>query len=161
MRRAAAFTLLPLVVTLIACTGGDGGTARVRFTAVGWAQDGLSGLQIEFEDATEVRSVGGAALELTTDYAQPHSDWFDTPTEQVMTIRFSLARAGQRVAHGDIELDLRDDWEWEVQFHLAADDPADRCFGCIGSRGFAIDGEEGLRVFVVWGGNSISDPVVY
>jgi hypothetical protein len=144
-----SLALLLSVSTLIGCSGDDGDTARVRFTAIGWAQEDLSGLQIEFEDFTETRVVTGAALASTTNYAQPHSDWFDTPTEQGMTIRFSLTSSRQSVAHGAIELDLRDDWEWEVQLHLAVDDPIDQCFGCIGSRGFAIEGEPGLQIFVV------------
>jgi len=60
-----------------------------------------------------------------------------------------------------VTLEVPSDWEWEVQFHLGLLDPADTCFGCAGSQAYELADDREERLFVVWGDNSISDPVSY
>lgn len=47
----------------------------------------------------------------------------------------------------------------------ATTDPKFECFGCLGSQAFPLIAEyqapDRDSIWVVWGGNSISDPVIY
>ena len=66
---------------------------------------------------------------------------------------------------GVLELPLKKDWRWGVDLCIAVDDPVQICFGCMGSESFDLDPvlgyDEEKSLFVVWGGNSISNPVIY
>jgi hypothetical protein len=66
---------------------------------------------------------------------------------------------------GSLELPLKKDWAWGVSFAVSSEDPALTCFGCRGSKSYELDPvlgyDENMRLYVVWGGNSICDPVIY
>lgn len=79
---------------------------------------------------------------------------------------FSILSAdGAPATSGSVELDLREDWRWGVEFVVSSEDPVGSCFGCVGSEAFELDPALGYapdqRLYVVWGGNSICDPVTY
>lgn len=95
-----------------------------------------------------------------------HTREFETPGSGTLRVEAVLARPGEEpLASGAIELDIRDDWSWGVGIHLTSHNPTDMCFGCIGYRAFAVPEdllpEQNDSLFLVWGGNSISEPVVY
>lgn len=66
---------------------------------------------------------------------------------------------------GAIELPLKKDWRWGIDLFIQQNDPIDVCFGCFGSKSYELDPilgyDEDERLFIVWGGNSISNPVLY
>lgn len=66
---------------------------------------------------------------------------------------------------GSIELPLQHDWSWGVFFQVSDTNPTSTCYGCMGSLEFPLDSALGydpsMKLYVVWGGNSISSPVVY
>lgn len=76
-----------------------------------------------------------------------------------------LDAAGKRVSAGEVSLPLKPDWVWGVDLHVAANDPTPTCMGCMGVRRFdlapPVQASPDEAVFVTWGGNSISAPVVY
>jgi hypothetical protein len=91
---------------------------------------------------------------------------FDTGTSGTFTITFALMSGGvATTTAGTVDIPLRKDWSWGVDFWLTDTDPAGMCFGCFGSEAFDVDPVLGLapdvKLWAVWGGNSISNPVTY
>lgn len=104
--------------------------------------------------------------EIGTPESPNHSREYRTPEAGTLRIEAVLKRPGEAtLATGTIELEIRDDWIWGVSIFLTDENPTRTCFGCIGYKAFAIPegltGEPQDSLFMVWGGNSISDPVVY
>ena len=104
--------------------------------------------------------------EIATAESPARSPEFDTPSSGTLTVEAVLREpGGPLLADGSIELELREDWVWGVDIHLAGADPAAMCFGCLGSAAFPVPdtltGDPADSLHIVWGGNSISDPVVY
>lgn len=66
---------------------------------------------------------------------------------------------------GVLELPLKPDWRWWIDFHITENDPIHTCWGCMGSIEYDLDPalgyDESMKLYVVWGGNSISNPVIY
>ncbi|HEX5131442.1 MAG TPA: hypothetical protein VFX92_03025 [Candidatus Krumholzibacteria bacterium] len=91
---------------------------------------------------------------------------FDTATSGTFRINFVLLSDGvETTTRGTVDIPLRGDWGWSIDFWLMEEDPADLCFGCSGSTAFDVDSlpglDPGVKLWVVWGGNSISNPVTY
>jgi len=98
--------------------------------------------------------------------ARPSAGPFSTAHSGTLKIACVVLLDGNETnGRGEIELPLRSDWRWGVDFFISQNDPIDTCFGCFGSRAFALDPALGYgeaeKLYVVWGGNSISDPVIY
>lgn len=156
-----ALLLTACVVAAAACGGEE---SRVQFSVQGDV-DVLRPL------LTVTATAGDWALvvdgdEIATDGSPTRSPEFDTPGSGTLTVEAVLREpGGPTLADGSIELELREDWVWGVDLHLADTDPAAMCFGCLGSAAFPVPdtltGDPRDSLFIVWGGNSISDPVVY
>jgi len=91
---------------------------------------------------------------------------FATAQSGTIRIHFALLKDGVPTSTtGEIQLGLRRDWGWGVGFMVDNESPEGRCFGCFGATEFELDPVLGyspeLKLYVVWGGNSISDPVIY
>jgi hypothetical protein len=93
-------------------------------------------------------------------------DEFETGTSGTFSIDFTLLLDGAgTTTTGTVALPLRGDWRWGVDLILSEEDPTATCFGCMGRLAFDVDPVMGypatMKLWVVWGGNSISNPVVY
>jgi hypothetical protein len=132
--------------------------SRVRIAAFDLDPRQLAGLSVELV-AGRTTVVAGGRLTTSDEYAQLHSSWVDVTGDELQ-VRFAMVVDDVEIATGVLVLEVIEDWEWEVQFHIAATDPAATCMGCQGSQEYALRGDE-RRLFVVWGGNSRSDPVVW
>lgn len=91
---------------------------------------------------------------------------FSTAHSGNIHIDFALLNNGAPSStKGSVELPLQSDWGWGVDFWVGDTDPMDMCFGCVGSLEFPLDPTLGYppskKLYVVYGGNSISDPVTY
>jgi hypothetical protein len=88
-----------------------------------------------------------------------------TRSSGVVRLTVRITDGATVVAAGDAQLDLRPDWRWSVDILSATADPTLNCFGCLGSASFPLHasyrkpGRDSL--WLVWGGNSIENPVVY
>ncbi|WP_420457019.1 hypothetical protein [Rubrivirga sp.] len=73
--------------------------------------------------------------------------------------------SGTASTTGTLDLDLEAGWRYHVFCAASATDPADLCFGCRGSTSVALDPAFGLpadhRLWLVWGGDSVDNPVLY
>jgi hypothetical protein len=83
-----------------------------------------------------------------------------------MKISFTLIHDGKETeTQGVIALELRKDWGWGVSFIIDSEDMLGMRFGCMGGNTYELDEvlgyDESKKLHVTWGGNSISNPVVY
>jgi hypothetical protein len=74
---------------------------------------------------------------------------------------------GAIVSSGAVSMPLKRDWQWSVGLHRKAGrEWFEGCFGCFGIEAFPIldntyAASDSDSIYVVWGGNYISNPVVY
>ena len=155
-----------LVLLVVACGEKQVGTAAI--TAVARLDPPLerSMLRVTFREGTRTWEVNGGEFRGDSLLVEPHSGWYSTGTKGTIDVAFAILDSGGTVqSAGEVRLPLRDDWRWCVDFINATDDPRHGAFGCEGSRAFALPA--GIRnpyrdsLWVVWGGNWISRPVVY
>ncbi len=96
---------------------------------------------------------------------------FSTKTDGTLEVIFEIKSADDKIlSNGEFELKLREDWRWTVNFQAESADynPVEGCFGCVEYYSFAINknemensDEQPDSVYVVTGGNFISNPVMY
>ena len=91
---------------------------------------------------------------------------YNTRTNGTLKVSFVATRDGDTISTGSVELPLRPDWEWGVTLRAQRGDPATGCLGCVGIQAFPIAEsfqQQGMSesIYLVWGGNSIKNPVVY
>jgi hypothetical protein len=88
-----------------------------------------------------------------------------TTTAGTLSVRFEARTGELPISAGSVQLPLKEDWMWVVELSIGSDSPLHECFGCADARAFAIDStfqvEPADSLWVVWGGNSIKNPVVY
>ena len=171
---AALLRLCPLLGLLL-FTGcslfGSDDRAEIQFAIprAGLVADNLLSLRAgEGEHALTITTIDfGPAEQTTTGYATPG---YETATRGTLGVSFELQTSGgEPIATGQFDVDLREDWRWSVilQAGSAELDPTEGCFGCFGYRAFAVDEKaqgaaaDADSVYVVLGGNYISDPVTY
>ena len=90
------------------------------------------------------------------------------PTGSSGTMHITVAlysAAGKTETTGSLDLSLRKDWRWGVDIFIQEHDPTEYCFGCFGVKSYELDPvlgyDDEVRLYIVWGGNSISNPVDY
>lgn len=165
VRSIPAVLALLAVVPLLLAADCESERALVSFTVF---RD--SGLGIDPDQVTIRFSHGGTSRVVTGEDFEGTSSRFDTrefrtPTSGTLIVDVTIAEAGEVIATGMVELPLRPDWGWGVDLFLGDRNPTDTCFGCVDYRAFGV--AEGHRdspadsLWVVWGGNSISNPVVF
>ena len=153
--------LLPLLVLglgPLACAG-EQARVSVQYFAVAALPHEL--LTVTLADGGSTRTLRGADIGANGREGRVLS----TRTEGTLRVGFRFA-TGQTVAsEGAVELPLRPDWQYGVTFHVDSLNPTRGCFGCQGSRAFALAAahRRGARdsLWVVWGGNFIDNPVIY
>ena len=167
-------TLAPLVL-LAGCAGVPTASPDTPPTADPSAQVALSahlppplsidGLTVYLDDGTRRWVVRGDALAHASGNV-----WRGAPQATArhgqLKVRYVLEDAsGAVVSKGEVSLPLKPDWIHGVDIHAATEDPRRYCFGCQGSVRFELDPAAASlaadAIYVVWGGNSISSPVVY
>jgi hypothetical protein len=90
-----------------------------------------------------------------------------TRNKGTLLVRYQVKDSiGDVVSEGDVALDLRKDWRWGIDMFHRDRNPYRMCMGCLGYRSYPIMdpaymASDSDSVFVVWGGNSITNPVVY
>lgn len=120
-------------------------------------------LVVEFTDGR--RTVRLTGSDFDPDGNRRDTREYATRTTGRLETRFWLVHGVDTLSRGQFDLDLRPDFRWNVNFSRESEDPTATCFGCFGRLAFELAPElQGVpadSVWVVWGGNSISSPVVY
>jgi hypothetical protein len=90
------------------------------------------------------------------------------PTRSSGTLKIRITLYADDViteTSGTLDLSLKGDWRWGIDIFIQEEDPTGLCFGCFGSKSYELDpalGYEGNeRLYILWGGNSIRNPVEY
>ncbi len=169
-RRSANLTfrnaaLLLLLSALAACSlHDDEEAARVRVSVNGNAALVRRAFTVTIGGIGWSRKITGADLGAPDlpNYTPP----FPTPTSGTLQVDVVLRDStGGHFTHTSIVLDLRPDWIWEVDLVVGRVNPFETCFGCSGTKSCALDSVyqevPGDSLYIVWGGTSISHPVVY
>ncbi len=155
MRR---LVLLGLASCLLAGCASD--EARISFVVAALDQISVDELELRVSDGRTRRTLERRDFgSLSFGEAGP----FATASAGNLDIEFVLRSGADTVSAGAIRLRLRPDWQWGVRVAPDSADPTRFCFGCMGHAGFAIRTAQAAfdSVYLVWSGNSISDPVVY
>lgn len=161
-RRSSTVSILALVVASATCRSDD--RARVGFTF--FEEPGFSAdlLILEFSDGSGARRLRGVDFSRGTG-SRLDTRVFETRTSGTLLTAFWLVEGSDTLSAGDLRIDLRPDWEWNIGFMRGSENPAAMCFGCVGAAAYgiaeALQGTPSDSLWLVWGGNSISDPVVF
>jgi len=162
MKARQYFTVILPLLLGAACEPG----ARVSVATALRTPLDSSMLFVTITDGNRFWEWHGADLRSSAALGMPHSPERATRTRGDLLVSFRVHDTAQGpVATGSVTIPLRNDWRWRVDFINATEDPVLLCFGCAGSRAFALPPTHRAPGFdslwVVWGGNSISDPVIY
>lgn len=162
--RAGSRRALAVLLAVLASGCGSANESRVQF--------GVHGNEDILRPLLTITATSGdwnlvvRGEEIRSSGTPNYTEHFETPRQGTLRVEAVLARPGEApLASGAIELEIRADWSWGVTVFLADRNPADTCFGCLGSEAFPVPAEltpaAADSLWLVWGGNSISDPVVY
>ena len=117
------------------------GTAAVVSVSVGGETLVFTGAQLNSQQ--RVSTVGGGQVRVTLDLNGP---------------------AGEKV-HGERSFTAENDREWFASFSVGPTNPTVGCFGCLGYLSFPIPASAQMSpkdsAWLVWSGNSISNPVIF
>lgn len=163
--RSSTTAILVLGLVALSAAGCDREAATLE---LGFRSD----VPVVTPDLVTVRVTDGRGTRLlgADDFGNVDANFFRTApiataTSGTVTVDVALEDAGRSLAEGRVVLDGRPDWGWGVTIHVTDSDPARACFGCFGSLAFPLDPSVARTpadsLWLTWGGNSISDPVVY
>lgn len=91
----------------------------------------------------------------------------ETISDGTLTMWFRLeGPGGLLVSSGKVSMPLREDWRWGIGLHRFSGPPRGKAFGEVGRQSFEIiepayAATDSDSVWVIWGGNSVSNPVIY
>jgi hypothetical protein len=162
--RASLRTPALLLVALVLCACGDEARVKIGFHEHGGLT--ISMLRVSISDGFHRYELQPADFNSNGEN-QPYRSP-DLPTRTKGTLRFTYALvepSGETVSGGTVDLPLRRDWRYDIDILTDSTDPTHYCLGCGGSQPFALSPEYRLQpldsVYVIWGGNYISHPVMY
>ncbi|MDZ7755337.1 hypothetical protein [Rhodohalobacter sp.] len=168
MRSIFTILLFSLIISGCSLFGSDEEPAEIMFTVQNFSADELSittagtnsGLNISKSDFTGIDD----------DHFPGSTKSFSTDNDGMMTVSFSFLNESSELSDGEFELELREDWQWSVNFQIGSADynPLNECFGCqfyesfeLNSMALSNQETEADSLYVVLGGNYISEPVMY
>ena len=119
-------------------------------------------------DNSEIWNSSG---KIDTNYTNGSYSWeskkHSTSTNGNIVVLFEIKNdENSIISKGEISIPLKQDWAWSVDVHHSNMNPMLACFGCFGSKSFPILDSAYIindtdSIFIVYGGNSISHPVIY
>lgn len=151
-----------LISIIIGCSSDD--SSELRLSIQGNTSILRRAIRVEMTAGGWNKTLYGADFNSLD--SQVHTKSFVTPTSGSILIRFTLSDSirGQ-LDFGTITLDAKPDWRWSVDFVLSSGNPFYSCFGCIGYSAFSVDSifqtSNQDSLFIIWGGNSIKNPVIF
>ena len=149
-----------MLVLSLACRSRESRAVVTYFEA-----PGLSGaeLSLTLDDGVSLRSYPGG--ELRRQGSALSTPVVGTAESGTLRVGYEVTEGGATVSTGEVQLPLRKDWSWGVTIQVDSLDRSRYCFGCSGSKAFPLAAQyrrvPADSVWVTWGGNSISNPVIY
>lgn len=137
--------------------------AQIGFSSVVLGADLYPHVRVTWESLT---LFGKRQQSAEVDKKQTHVGPFETAHSGTLHIQFQLLNGGSpSTTTGSVDLPIQEDWRWDVDFIVSDRSPMQGCFGCSDAIAFDLDPAFGytpdFKLWAVWGGNSISNPVVY
>ena len=168
MRRLTVFGFAWFIGCVAPNPGGTSPASDARVTINAWLPAPLAAgmLKVKVDDGRTVWNLTGADFQLVGG-TQHKGPALQTTNHGTLTVSYALIPLGSSVAvsAGAIELPLKKDWSYGVDIHADTANPSRSCFGCSGSRAFPLApnfrSSRADSVYMVWGGNSITNPVIY
>jgi hypothetical protein len=165
------FIYIIIISTLIfsGCSlfGTDEEPAEIQFTVQNFSSDELS---ITTTGTKNDLNLSKSDFTNNNSESLGSTNSFSTDIDGLMTVSFTFINNNNILSEGEFEIDLREDWQWSVNFQIGTADynPLDTCFGCQFYESFELNPEslsssesEADSLYVILGGNFISEPVVY
>lgn len=137
-----AFGYCMLAAMLAGCFLFESEEARVSFEFANYSQVKQEMIRLTFTDGKRTWKLDGPDFE--SDYAGSSSSGktrtFKTASSGELKVTFKLLDGEKLVSSGQIELPLRSDWKWGIDFRPgpARENPIEGCFGCSGAKVFAL-----------------------
>ena len=162
--KGAWWFLLSLGIAVTGSACGNGDQASVSYTF--FEEPGFSAdlVVLEFSDGKLTRRLTGDDFAAGAGSRRDTRD-FETRTTGELVTSFWLLQGSDTLSSGELRIDLRSDWAWNISFFRADENPSGTCFGCVGATPYELEAEAQTAptdsLWLVWGGNSISDPVVF
>jgi hypothetical protein len=154
---------LSFAIAFIA-TGCSADQASVSYTFFEEPGFSVDFVVLEFSDGSLTRQLTGDDFEAETG-SRRDTQAFRTRTTGELVTSFWLLQGPDTLSSGELRLDLRSDWTWNISFFRADVNPSGTCFGCVGATPYELEAPAQTApsdsLWLVWGGNSISDPVVF
>ena len=137
--------------------------AQIGFSSIVMASDLYPHVRVTWES---LALFGQQQQSAEVDKKHTHVGPFETAHSGTLHIEFQLLNGGSpSTTTGAFDLELREDWRWGVDFVVSDWNPMQGCFGCSDSKAYELDPAFGytpdFKLWAVWGGNYISNPVVY
>jgi hypothetical protein len=145
-------------------TGCSADQASVSYTFLEEPGFQVDLLVLEFSDGSLTRRLTDDDFEAATG-SRRDTRVFGTRTAGELVTSFWLLQGSDTLSSGELRIELRSDWAWNIGFLRADEDPSGTCFGCVGAAPYELAPSAQAvptdSLWLVWGGNSISDPVVF
>ena len=164
---AHSMNLLVVILFLfrVGCSPvGNNDQSQIRLRIDGSIQSLRKNLTVQLITPGWQKTLRGS--DFGTPEAPTYSQWFETAKSgSIQAIATLKDSTGYHTSSDTVSLDIRSDWVWDVTVVLDNRNPYYGCCGCIGYRTYRVDTvfqrSASDSLFVVWGGNSIKNPVIY
>lgn len=151
--------VLVLVAALGCTTAGDDAHVTVHYSQGGQLSREL--LTVTITDPAGSRTLRASDIGASWNDGRRLS----TATSGPLRVAFRFAAGSVVASEGAVEVPLRMDWGYDFTLSVDSLDPTRLCIGCMGRRAFALDpayrASARDSVWLVWGGNYLSNPVIY
>jgi len=122
-------------------------------------------VSIKYSDSLYEYSLTNQDFFVGKGYGMPHTIKYATAREGYSTIEFRIDKLGENLSSGKLKIPLRKDWARDIYLQISSEYAMKGCWGWNGYKSFPVLGKfkqsTGDSLNVVWGGNSISSPVIY
>ena len=141
--------------------------AKVRFAFINSISHlNVNMLKIIFNDGSSARSINGSQFFIDSSFMQYHTNWHTTPLSGSLSMNYILSdTTDDTISQGFVEIPLKADWAWQFDICPGHHNPYYYSFGVTGFKAFPINpsycDSTTDSIFVLWGGNSIKNPVAY
>jgi|GEM_PF-2114039 len=158
------FISIIIIGMICACSFENDARVSFQFSAEPADTTYSDTLRVQFSDGQRTRSVYVPGF-LTLSNPFRTEDFYTENSGELRIKFWVFEETEDSIAFGKVALNLERDWSWSVRFYRGEMNPFYACFGCSGYRSFPIDTAYQITgadsIYVIWGGNSISNPVIY
>ncbi len=126
------------------------------------AYEGKLPIKITFSSPGQTKTLTTSDFSDSKSYIGPYK----TATSGTLQLTVQMLDTNDKAVTSEIvKLPLKSDWKYYIKVAVGPENPIYTCFICQDSKAFAIDSKlnfpETDSLFIVWSGNSISNPILF